>query len=411
MNPIYRSVQNRDVPVAAPREFAPLAVGPLRIWPPVVLAPMAGVTNPPFRTLCRRFLIEAASPDGSGEARADDVSRCGLYVSEMITARALVEGNRKTLLLASFGAEETTRSLQLYGSDPRYVGEAVRILVGEGRVDHVDMNFGCPVRKVTSKGGGAAVPLKPRLLRAIVRAAVQAAGAVPVTIKFRKGIDDEHLTYLDSGRIAEEEGCAAVGLHARTAAQLYDGLADWDAVARLKQAVTRIPVLGNGDVWEAEDALRLLRASGCDGVIVGRGCLGRPWLFRDLRDVFEGRETLDPPDFGGVCDVMLEHARLLCAWLGEEAAMRSFRKHSSWYTKSFPGSAALRQELMQVRRLEQLVRLAAGVDRALPFPPEAMRVPRGKSGGTQKVALPEGYLEALDDDTPPAVEAGGEGGG
>src|SRR5262245_59602643 len=254
MDPRYRSPLNRDVKPAATGEFRPLAIGPLSVWPPVVLAPMAGVTNPPFRTLCRRF-------------------GAGLYVSEMITARALVAGNRKTLLLAGFRAEEATRSLQLYGVDPRYVGEAVRLLVGEGRVDHIDMNFGCPVRKVTSKGGGAAIPRKPRLLQAIVRAAVSHAGRVPVTLKFRTGIDEEHLTFFDAGRIAQEEGCAAVGLHARTAAQLYDGQADWTAIARLKQAVTRIPVLGNGDIWEAEDALRMMRGTGCDGVIVGRGCL------------------------------------------------------------------------------------------------------------------------------------------
>lgn len=387
----YRSPLNRDVPRARPGEFAALRVGPLQTWPPVVLAPMAGVTNPPFRSLCRRF-------------------GAGLYVSEMITARALVEGNRKTLLLSEFAPDEAVRSLQLYGVDPRYVGEAVGFLVGEGRVDHLDMNFGCPVRKVTSKGGGAAIPLKPRLLAAIVRAAVQAAGAVPVTIKFRKGIDDAHLTYLEAGRIGQEEGCAAVGLHARTAAQLYDGQADWDAIARLKQAVTRIPVLGNGDVWEAEDALRMLRSTGCDGVIVGRGCLGRPWLFRDLADVFAGREPENPPDLGGVVDVMLEHARLLAAWLGEEPAMRAFRKHSSWYTKCFPGSAPLRQELMGVRRLADLERVLAGLDRAQPYPPEAMRVQRGKTGGTQKVALPEGYLDRLDDDTPPEIEDAASGG-
>lgn len=387
----YKSPLNRDVPRARPGEFAALRVGPLQTWPPVVLAPMAGVTNPPFRSLCRRF-------------------GAGLYVSEMITARALVEGNRKTLLLSEFAPDEAVRSLQLYGVDPRYVGEAVRFLVGEGRVDHLDMNFGCPVRKVTSKGGGAAIPLKPRLLAAIVRAAVQAAGAVPVTIKFRKGIDDAHLTYLEAGRIGQEEGCAAVGLHARTAAQLYDGQADWDAIARLKQAVTRIPVLGNGDVWEAEDALRMLRSTACDGVIVGRGCLGRPWLFRDLADVFAGREPENPPDLGGVVDVMLEHARLLAAWLGEEPALRAFRKHSSWYTKCFPGSAPLRQELMGVRRLEDLERVLAGLDRAQPYPPEAMRVQRGKTGGTQKVALPEGYLDRLDDDTPPEIEDAGSGG-
>jgi nifR3 family TIM-barrel protein len=383
MDPIYRSPLNRHVPPASPGEFPPLPVGPIRVWPPVVLAPMAGVTNPPFRTLCRRY-------------------GAGLYVSEMITARALVEGNRKTLLMASFGADETTRSLQLYGVDPHHVGEAVRLLVGEARVDHLDLNFGCPVRKVTSKGGGAAIPLKPRLLRNIVRAAVHAAGAVPVTIKFRIGIDDEHRTHLEAGRIAQEEGCVAVGLHARTAAQLYDGEARWDAIAELKRAVTRIPVLGNGDVWEAEDALRMMRTTGCDGVVVGRGCLGRPWLFRDLADVFEGREPRNPPDLGGVVGVMVEHARGLAEWLGDEgAAMRSFRRHSSWYTKCFPDSAPLRQRLMHVTALGELEVVLAVVDRSLPYPPEAMRVPRGKTGGTQKVSLPPGYLESLEDDTPP----------
>jgi nifR3 family TIM-barrel protein len=387
MDAVYRSPLNREVPPASPGEFKVLRIGRIAVWPPVVLAPMAGVTNPPFRTLCRRY-------------------GAGLYVSEMITARALVEGNRKTLLLASFGAEEATRSLQLYGVDPRHVGEAVRLLVGEGRVDHLDMNFGCPVRKVTSKGGGAAIPLKPRLLRGIVRAAVEAAGAVPVTIKFRIGIDDRYPTFLEAGRIGQEEGCAAVGLHARTAAQLYDGEARWDAIARLKQAVPRIPVLGNGDVWEAGDALRMMRATACDGVIVGRGCLGRPWLFRDLACVFEGREPANPPLLGGVVDVMLEHARLLAAWRGDEtAAMTAFRRHAGWYTKCFPGGAPLRERLMHVRRTDELRAVLAEVDRSLPYPPEAMRVPRGKTGGTQKVALPEGYLDHLDDDRPPGPEA------
>jgi nifR3 family TIM-barrel protein len=387
MNPIYRSALNRDVPPARAGEFASLRIGAIPVWPPVVLAPMAGVTNPPFRTLCRRY-------------------GAGLYVSEMITARALVEGNRKTLLMASFGAEESTRSLQLYGVDPVYVGEAVRLLVGEGRVDHLDLNFGCPVRKVTSRGGGAAIPVKPRLLRSIVRSAVAAAGSVPVTIKFRLGIDEQIVTYLDAGRIGQEEGCAAVGLHARTAAQLYDGEACWDAIARLKDAVRRIPVLGNGDIWEAEDALRMMRTTGCDGVIVGRGCLGRPWLFRDLADVFDGREPADPPGFGGVVEVMLEHARLLAGWLGDEGtAMRAFRKHSSWYTKGFRGGAPLRQRLMQVTRLNELGDVLSEVDRAQPFPPDAVRVPRGKTAGRQKVALPEGYLDDLEDDTPPGIEA------
>ena len=386
MDDAYRSALNRDVAPAAPGEFRPIAIGGLPVWPPVVLAPMAGVTNPPFRTLCRQY-------------------GAGLYVSEMITARALVEGNPKTLLLASFDAAETTRSLQLYGVDPRYVGEAVRMLVGEGRIDHLDMNFGCPVRKVTSKGGGAAIPLKPRLLRDIVRAAMAAAGAVPVTIKFRKGIDDGRETYLESGRIAQEEGCAAVSLHARTAAQLYDGHADWAAIGRLKRSVTRIPVLGNGDVWEAEDALRMMRATGCDGVVVGRGCLGRPWLFRDLADVFASRAPQNPPNLGGVVDVMLEHARLLAAWCGEPAAMRAFRKHSAWYTKGFAGGAAMRERLMRVETRAELEAALATVDRGQAFPPSAMRVPRGKAAGTQRVALPEGFLDDPQDDTPPSVLA------
>jgi nifR3 family TIM-barrel protein len=391
VDPIYRSEINRDVPPARPGEFAPIRIGPLEVWPPVVLAPMAGVTNYPFRSLCRRF-------------------GAGLYVSEMITARPLCEGNAKTLRLAGFGADEALRSLQLYGVDPYYVGEAVKRLVGEGAVDHIDMNFGCPVRKVTRKGGGAAIPIKPRLLRNIVRAAVRAAGRVPVTIKFRIGIDDEHMSSPLSGIIGEEEGCAAVALHARTAAQLYDGQARWDAIAELKQAVRTIPVLGNGDIWEAEDALRMMRQTGCDGVVVGRGCLGRPWLFRDLADVFDGRSPSDPPELGAVVEVMLEHVQRLCAWVGEANGVRMFRRHATWYTKGFRGSARLRHALMHAGTLAELREVLAGLPPHERFPPSAMRVPRGKSAGTQKVALPDGYLEQLEDDTPPEAEDDNDGG-
>jgi nifR3 family TIM-barrel protein len=386
MDPRYRSAVNRDVPEARPGEFNPVSIGPLRVWPPVVLAPMAGITNAPFRTLCRHF-------------------GAGLYVSEMITARALVEGNAKTLRLAGFAPEEKPRSLQLYGVDPRYVAEAVALLAGESRVDHIDMNFGCPVPKVTRRGGGAAIPLKPNLLRAIVRAAVRHAGPVPVTLKFRIGVDDRYQTYLDAGRIASDEGCAAVALHARTAAQLYDGEAQWEAIARLKSAVGRLPVFGNGDIWEAYDALRMMRATGCDGVVVGRGCLGRPWLFRELSDVFEGREPGDPPPLGEVADVMLEHAALLAKWLPEGVAIRMFRKHATWYTKGFRYSTRLRDELIAIETLDDLRQVLSAVDRDEPFPHAALRVPRGKRAGTQKVALPEGYLDALDDSSPPGAEA------
>jgi nifR3 family TIM-barrel protein len=390
LDSVYKSDLNRDVPAARPGEFAPLAIGPLCVWPPVVLAPMAGVTNYPFRRICKRF-------------------GAGLYVSEMITARPLVEGVGKTLKLADFGPDESPRSLQLYGVDPYYVGEAVKRLVGEGRVDHIDMNFGCPVRKVTRKGGGAAIPVKPRLLANIVRAAVTNAGAVPVTIKFRLGIDDDLLTFMAAGRVGQEEGCAAVALHARTASQLYDGEARWAHIAELKRAL-RIPVLGNGDIWEAGDALRMMRTTGCDGVVVGRGCLGRPWLFRDLADVFDGREPEDPPGLGPVLDVMIEHATLLAEWFGEGRALRAFRRHATWYTKGFRHSARLRTELMHITTLGELRAIADTLDRSQPFPPTAMRVPRGKSAGTQEVSLPEGYLDDLDDATPPVEENVVEGG-
>jgi len=393
MNSAYCSPLNRSVPLAAPEEFRPLPLGAHRVWPPVVLAPMAGVTNPPFRSLCRSF-------------------GAGLYVSEMITARPLVERNQKTDKLASFAPDEPIRSLQLYGVDPYYVGEAARRLTGEGRIDHLDLNFGCPVRKVTRRGGGAAIPCKPKLLANIVRAAVSGAGNIPVTIKFRLGIHDQLLTFLESGRIGQEEGCAYVALHARTAAQLYDGSARWAAIGELKQHVQRIPVLGNGDIWEAQDALRMLRETGCDGVVVGRGCLGRPWLFRDLRDVFEGRAPQDPPNLGEISQVMLRHARALADWLGEQQAMRQFRKHATWYTKGFRGSARMRDSLMHVESLQQLADVLGLMDPHEPFPLGSMRVPRGKTSGTQTVALPDGYLDTLDDATPPEPEgdADGEGG-
>ncbi len=382
----YRSERNRDELPAAPREFRALELGPFEVWPPVVLAPMAGVTNAPFRRLCRRF-------------------GAGLYVSEMITARALVEGHAKTRKLSGFSPDESPRSLQLYGVDPHYVGEAVGWLVGEALVDHIDLNFGCPVRKVTRRGGGAALPLKTRLLRNIVREAVRRARHVPVSIKFRVGIDSEHETFLDTGRIAEDEGCAAVALHARTAAQPYAGEACWEKIGELKRAVTSIPVLGNGDIWEAHDALRMMRATGCDGVVVGRGCLGRPWLFRDLADVFDGREPQAPPDLGGVAGIMREHAGLLVEWFGERYGTQGFRKHATWYTKGFRRSKELRRLLTGISSLADLDRALAGIDPREPFPPGALRVPRGKGSRTQRVVLPEGYLDRLDDPSPPSAAA------
>jgi nifR3 family TIM-barrel protein len=352
----------------------PLFIGPLRVDPPVVLAPMAGVTNGPFRRLCREF-------------------GAGLYVSEMIGARGLVERNEKTLALARFDPDEVPRSIQLYGTDPRSLGQAVRYLVTETGIDHIDMNFGCPMGKVTRHGGGAALPWKTDLFRSIVRAAVSNADEVPVTVKFRKGIDDGHLTYLETGRIAEEERVAAVALHARTARQLYSGEADWEAIARLKEAVTTIPVLGNGDIWTAEDAVEMMEKTGCDGVVVGRGCLGRPWLFRDLADMFTGRTPLEPPNLGGVGEIMVRHATLLVGHFGDPHGINLFRKHPSWYLKGFPVGPVLRDAFARVSSVEQLTDLVGKLDADTPFPDAAHRMVRGHSHGPRPVRLPKGFLE------------------
>lgn len=383
-----RSLLNRDVPLARPGEFAPLRLGALTVDPPVVLAPMAGVTNAPFRTLCRRFSNE----------------RC-LYVSEMITARAFAIGHKKTLRLASFGPDETTKSIQLYGTQPEALGAAARILAEEWGVDHIDINLGCPVRKVTGIGGGSAIPVKPKLMARLVGAVVANAGKVPVTCKFRKGIDDTLLTFLNAGKVAEDVGCKAVALHARTAAQLYSGEADWNAITELKRAVRTIPVLGNGDIFEGLDALRMMRETGCDGVVVGRGCLGRPWLFRDLVDVFDGREPAPPPTLGEIAAIIREHARLLAGFFDERVAMLHMRRFGCWYTKCFPGSAKLHPLMQKLTTLADLEPVLAQLPGDLPFPVEALRVKRGKSTGVQTVALPEGYLDNLDDDAAPCAAA------
>ena len=367
-------------------KFSPLQIGPLQIWPPVVLAPMAGITNAPFRQLCREF-------------------GAGLYVSEMITSRKYAEDDPYTLKLASFADGESPRSIQLYGTDPHVLGLAVRKIANNKAADHIDINFGCPVRKVTRKGGGAAIPLKHNLFRNLIRAAVQNAGDLPVTVKFRIGINDQYQSYLSSGKIAEEEGCAAVALHARTAAQLYDGNARWEAIAGLKEAVTSIPVLGNGDIWEGRDAIRMMEETGCDGVVVGRGCLGRPWLFAHLSAAFNNSETPPFPTLQQAMGIMVRHAELLCEWYPESMAIRSFRKHCSWYLKSYAVDRELRGAMVRIDSLQELRDLIAGIEVDMPLDAATLRLPRGKGPGTQKVVLPQGYLDHLEDATPPCAEA------
>ena len=370
----------------------PLRIGPLTIPTPVVLAPMAGITNRAFRRLCREVVSSQSDPDGTPL----DGGRC-LYVSEMVTSRALLERTPESMRLITFDPGERVRSVQLYGVDPATVGAAVRLLVEEDRADHVDLNFGCPVPKVTRKGGGAALPWKTGLFRGIVAAAVHAAApqGVPVTVKMRVGIDAAHVTYLEAARIARDEGVAAVALHARTAAQHYSGRADWSAIARLKDAVPDIPILGNGDVWSAEDAVEMVRRTGCDGVVVGRGCLGRPWLFADLAAAFAGSDARSRPHLGEVGAALLTHARYLVEFYDgdERRACRDIRKHIAWYLKGFPAGHDIRHRLALVESLSSLDDLLAGLPADEPWPGGPAEGPRGRAGSPRTVSLPEGWLQ------------------
>jgi nifR3 family TIM-barrel protein len=368
-----------------------LRIGSIGLRSPVVLAPMAGVTNVAFRTLCRELERE----------RAQTVS--GLYVCEMVTARALVERHPATMHMTTFAPDEHPRSLQLYTVDPDTTYAAVRMIAIEGLADHIDMNFGCPVPKVTRRGGGAALPFKRRLFGRIVAAAVRATAGttIPVTVKFRIGIDDAHHTHLDAGRIAAEEGAAAVALHARTAAQRYSGTADWNQIAALKQHVTSVPVLGNGDIFDASDALTMMAVTDCDGVVVGRGCLGRPWLFAELSAAFTGTPAPAAPTLGEVAEIIRRHGAHLAAHFGEDKGMRDIRKHIAWYLHGFPAGTDLRRALAQVKTLDELKLLLDRLDPELPFPAAATG-PRGRQGSPASVALPHGWLTDPDDCTVPA---------
>ena len=356
---------------------APLRLGTVQVDPPVVLAPMAGITNAAYRQLCRE-------------------QGAGLYVCEMITSRGIVERIPRTFSMLSFDPGETTRSVQLYGVDPDVMARATTILCDEFGVNHVDLNFGCPVPKVTRRGGGGALPWKRDRLAAILSATVKAAEpyGVPVTMKTRIGIDADHETFLDAGRIAAESGCAAIALHARTVKQSYGGYADWDRIAELV-ASTDIPVLGNGDIWEAPDALAMMERTGCAGVVIGRGCLGRPWLFRDLAAAFAGEPAPPLPNLGEVAAMVYRHAELLVGLDGETHGMRDLRKHMAWYFKGFPVGAELRRRLAMVSALAELAGLLEQLDPEVEFPSAELGSPRGRQGSArERVVLPYGWLDS-----------------
>ncbi len=364
-----------------------LRIGPLELEVPVILAPMAGITNTAFRRLCREY-------------------GAGLYVSEMITSRALVERTPASMRLIKHHESEKTRSIQLFGVDPKTVRDAVQMLVDDNLADHIDLNFGCPVPKVTRRGGGSALPWKRDLFQAIVEGAVQAAGDIPLTVKMRKGIDADHLTFLDAARAAEGAGVAAIALHGRTASEFYSGKADWSSIATLKETITSVPVLGNGDIWSADDAIRMVRETGCDGVVVGRGCLGRPWLFGDLAAAFraeageisreDAAAALAKPGLGFVMRAMRRHTELLVEFYdGDELrACRDIRKHVAWYFKGYGVGGDTRRALAAVETLAQMDEIFGTMDASLPYPGEGAEGQRGRAGSPKRVVLPDGWLNS-----------------
>ena len=349
---------------------------------PVVLAPMAGITNAAFRTLCRE-------------------QGAGLFVSEMVTARALIERREETFRLIKPGVGETPRSVQLYAVDPIVLGKAVDLLGNENLVDHIDLNFGCPIPKVTRRGGGAALPYKRRLFSAIVESAVKAASkyGIPVTVKMRVGIDSDHQTFLESAKSAADIGATWVALHARTAAQLYEGKSDWSKITELVEhlAPTGVPVLGNGDIWSGLDAINMISQTGCAGVVVGRGCLGRPWLFADLVAAFNGEQSRVNPNLFEVKKVMLRHGQLLVEYFeNEDRAMRDIRKHMAWYLKGFSVPREIRSSLGMVSSLDEMEKLLSGVSDQ-PYPQAVGDAPRGRSSHGRPVSLPDGWLNDPDE--------------
>ena len=372
-----------NAPAPASPTRRSLTIGPITVDTPVVLAPMAGITNMPFRLLCREFGARYSENDG------------GIFVSEMVTTRALVEDHRESWRLVTMGERESPRSVQLYGVDPATVGRAVDMIMERDLADHIDLNFGCPVPKVTRRGGGGVLPWKTELFTRIVRSAVQAAGDVPVTVKTRIGIDEDHHTYRDAGLIAQEVGAAAIALHGRTVRQHYSGEADWSSITDLKETVTDIPVLGNGDIWAAEDAVRMLEETGADGVVVGRGCQGRPWLFADLAAAFAGNDERVRPGMREVAAVMRRHAELLVEFFEDEGrGVRDLRKHVGWYFKGYPVGGEMRHALATMESLADLDEKLSRLDLDAPYPTSGVEGPRGRSGHPKRPHVPEGWMDS-----------------
>ena len=309
-----------------------MQIGNITLQNNCILAPMAGVTDLPFRLLCAE-------------------QGAGLVCMEMVSAKAIYYNNKNTEELMEIHPDEHPVSLQLFGSDPEIISEMAK-RIEEKPFDILDINMGCPVPKVVNNGEGSALMKNPKLVGEIISKTVKAIQK-PVTVKFRKGFDEEHVNAVEIAKIAEQSGASAVAVHGRTREQYYAGKADWEIIAQVKDAVS-IPVIGNGDVTDGESARRLLTQTGCDGIMIGRAVRGNPWIFREILHYLETGEAMEKPSGKEVCDTILRHARMELLQKGEYTAVREMRKHIAWYTIGYPHSAALRRRVNEIEEFSQL---------------------------------------------------------
>ncbi len=313
----------------------PLKIGSVTLPNNLILAPMAGVTDLPFRLLCKE-------------------QGAGLLCMEMVSAKAILYKNRNTESLLEIDPRENPVSLQLFGSDPEIIS-TIAHQIEERPFDILDLNMGCPVPKIVNNGEGSALMKNPKLAGEIIRETVKAIDK-PLTVKIRKGFDDEHINAVEMAKIAEDAGAAAVAVHGRTREQFYSGRADWDIIRQVKEAVS-IPVIGNGDLLTAEDVIAMEEQTGCDGFMIARGAQGNPWIFRQILHYFETGEHLAKPTLEEVTQMILRHARMMLEFKGEYIGIREIRKHAAWYTAGYPNSARLRVAINNVESFEALEEL------------------------------------------------------